>query len=66
MVRDDVPAEVRDQVRNLLLGVNGSAEGRVILSAMETSRFLPASDGDYDVVRHYISRFEREVRPVEH
>jgi phosphonate transport system substrate-binding protein len=65
MVRDDVPDQVTDQVRALLLGLDGSAEGRAILVGMETARFLPAADEDYDVVRRYVSRFEREVRSVE-
>jgi phosphonate transport system substrate-binding protein len=65
MARNDVPAEVRDQIRALLLGLDGTEEGRIILAGMETARFLPATDRDYDVVRRYISRFEREVRPVE-
>lgn len=65
MARDDVPATVLEQVRTLLLGLDGTQEGRAILLAMETSRFLPAADEDYEVVRQYISRFEREVRPVE-
>jgi len=65
MVRDDVPAQVRDQVRTLLLALDGTDEGKSILAGMETARFLPASDEDYDVVRRYISRFEKEVRPVE-
>ncbi|HEX9023921.1 MAG TPA: PhnD/SsuA/transferrin family substrate-binding protein [Geobacteraceae bacterium] len=65
MVRDDVPGQVRKQVRTLLLGLDGTSEGKSILAGMETARFLPASDGDYDVVRRYVSRFEREVRPVE-
>ena len=54
-----------EQVRALLLGLDGTAEGKSILAGMETARFLPASDEDYDVVRRYVSRFEREVRPVE-
>ena len=65
MVRDDVPAAVEAQVRALLLGLDGTAEGRTILSGMETARFLPATDREYDVVRRYVARFEREVRPVE-
>ncbi len=65
MVRNDVPVEVRDQVRALLLGLDGSVEGKAILVGMETARFLAATDEDYDVVRRYVSRFEREVRPVE-
>jgi phosphonate transport system substrate-binding protein len=65
MVRDDVPARVAEQVRTLLLGLEATPEGKTILAEMETARFLPASDRDYEVVRHYVSRFEKEVRSVE-
>jgi phosphonate transport system substrate-binding protein len=65
MARDDIPAQVVEQVRKLLLGVDASAEGKAILAGMETARILPASDADYDVVRRYVARFEKEVRPVE-
>ena len=60
-----LPAEVVEQVRKLLLGIDASAEGKAILAGMETARFLPAADVDYDVVRRYVARFEKEVRPVE-
>lgn len=65
MARDDVPAQVVRQVRLLLLALHETGEGRRVLAGMETARFLPAADGDYEVVRRYIARFEREVRPVE-
>jgi phosphonate transport system substrate-binding protein len=65
MARDDAPAQVVEQVRALLLGLESSAEGRAILAGMETARFLPASDADYDVVRRYVDRFEKLVRPVQ-
>jgi phosphonate transport system substrate-binding protein len=65
MVRDDVPAGIRDLVRSLLVGLRETAEGRAILAGMETARFIPASDEDYHVVRDYVERFEREVREVE-
>ncbi len=65
MARDDVPPKLAQQVRALLLGLADTAEGKAILAGMETARFLPASDADYDVVRQYVARFEREVRPVE-
>ncbi|MBI5095638.1 MAG: PhnD/SsuA/transferrin family substrate-binding protein [Candidatus Hydrogenedentes bacterium] len=65
MARDDIPAEVGAQIRALLLGLDGTDEGKSILAGMETARFLPASDESYDVARQYISRFVREVRPVE-
>ena len=65
MVRDDVPPRVWQPLRALLLALDGTPEGRDVLAGMETARFLPASDRDYDVVRRYVTRFEREVRPVE-
>jgi phosphonate transport system substrate-binding protein len=65
MVRNDVPAQTADQVRTLLLGLDRTPEGKAILAGMETARFLPASDEDYDAVRRYVTRFESEVRPVE-
>lgn len=64
MARDDVPAAVANRVRTLLLGLKESSAGVSILSGMETAHFLPAADGDYDVVRRYVARFEREVRPI--
>jgi phosphonate transport system substrate-binding protein len=64
MVRGDVPAPVAEQVRTLLTGLDGEEEGRGLLARMETARFLPATDGSYEVVRRYVDRFEREVRPV--
>jgi phosphonate transport system substrate-binding protein len=65
MVRDDIPAQVAEQVRELLVGLDETTEGKLMLAGMETARFLPVSDKDYDVVRQYISNFERDVRPVE-
>jgi len=65
MVRDDVPVDLRERVRALLVGLHETAEGRSILSDIDTSRFLPACDEDYEVVRDYMARFEREVRRVE-
>lgn len=65
MVRSDVPTSVRDGVRRVLLGLNDSAAGRSLLAAMRTSRFFESDDQRYAVVRHYIDRFERDVRPVE-
>jgi phosphonate transport system substrate-binding protein len=66
MVRDDVPVTVREQVRKALLELEQTPEGKAILSGMETDRFHLADDASYDIVRKYVSRFERDVRPVEH
>lgn len=65
MVRDDVSAPVAQQVQALLLGLDPNGDGKAILAGMETARFLPSSDQAYDLVRAYVARFEKEVRPVE-
>ncbi len=65
MARSDVPAQVTQRIRELLTEVGGTPEGRTILAGMETARFLPASDQDYEVVRRYIEHFEQTVRRVD-
>ncbi len=65
MVRNDVPAAVREQVQATVLGLEDNAEGRAILARMQGGKFHPANDATYNVVRDYVARFEREVRPVE-
>jgi phosphonate transport system substrate-binding protein len=65
MVRDDVPLALREQVRKALVDLAETPAGEAILGGMETARFHPADNADYDTVRDYIARFEREVRPVE-
>jgi phosphonate transport system substrate-binding protein len=65
MARNDVPADLQARVRELLIKLGQSKEGRDTLRRMETARFLPAQDSDYAVVRSFIERFEKEVRPVE-
>lgn len=64
MARDDVPAEIQEQVRALLVGLHDTEEGQAILAGMETARFMGASDQDYAIVETYVSRFEAEVRKV--
>lgn len=65
MAREDVPEAIRQGVRQALLDLPKSAEGKKILAGMETARFVAANDASYEVVRAYIKRFEKEVRPVE-
>lgn len=64
MVRDDIPEQVAEQIRELLLELDETPEGKLILAGMETAHFLPASNADYDVVRQYIDNFELKVRPI--
>lgn len=65
MVRDDVPEVVSKGIQRALLELNRTPQGKLILTGMETARFHAANDSSYDIVRQYISRFEKEVRPVE-
>jgi phosphonate transport system substrate-binding protein len=64
MIRDDLPIELREKIRAVLLNLHTSPEGRAILAGMETSRFTAATNQSYDQVRRYVTAFEREVRPV--
>lgn len=66
MVRDDVPANIREQIQNILINLAQSSQGKAILVGMETADIHPANDATYDVVREYIKHFEQVVRPVEH
>lgn len=65
MAREDVPVAIRQGVRQALLDLPKTAEGKKILAGMETAGFYAANDASYEVVRAYIKRFEQEVRPVE-
>lgn len=65
MIRDDIPADIQEQVQKLLLELHKTEHGKLILNSMETARFIPALDKDYDVVRTYIERFEKVVRKIE-
>lgn len=64
MARKDIPVSVRDQVRRALVHLNDTPHGKGLLKGIETKRFKRASNADYDIVRRYIDRFEKEVRPV--
>jgi phosphonate transport system substrate-binding protein len=65
MVRNDVPAAVREAVRQRLLTLAQTPAGREILAGMATARFHAADDASYAPVRDYVAAFERDVRPVE-
>lgn len=64
MVRRDIPEKLTRQVRELLLELKDTAEGRIILQGMETAGFFQADNATYDIVRRYIANFEKDVRKV--
>lgn len=64
MARDDMPPDLVQRIRTLLLALHESPEGRVILGRMALSRFEAANDGTYKPVADFIKRFESQVRPI--
>ncbi len=64
MARNDIPSDIISQVKKYLISLHETEQGRTILAGMETARFLPATNKDYDVVQNYINQFEDEVRKV--
>ncbi|MEI8084952.1 MAG: PhnD/SsuA/transferrin family substrate-binding protein [Paludibacter sp.] len=65
MVRNDVPKEVWKPVQKHLVHLNGTLEGKEILSTMEISRFIIATNNDYYIVQNYVDKFERDVRKID-
>lgn len=64
MVRGDVPGDVQKRIREILIHLHEFPDSRRVLEPMQTQRFLPATDRDYDTLRTSIAAFEREIRPV--
>ncbi|MDD5148991.1 MAG: PhnD/SsuA/transferrin family substrate-binding protein [Flavobacterium sp.] len=65
MVRNDIPEDIKNQVQKYLIELYETAEGKTILSNMETARFTKATNEDYNKVQPYIDRFEKEVRKID-
>lgn len=65
MIRKDIDSVIRRQVTDCLLKLPETEEGRKILFTIHTKYFLAATNKDYDVVKQYVQRFEKEVRKIE-
>jgi len=65
MVRSDIPAEHALAFAHTLFNLNKSERGRRILDDMAITGFAPASSETYQPVVEFLSRFNREVRPLE-
>ena len=65
MVRNDVPEDIREKIKRIILDLNHTSEGLLVLANMETARMYSANNASYDIVQDYINHFEQNVRPVE-
>jgi len=62
LVRHDVPAPVVAEVVRLLTHLQDSPRGQALLKEMDTERFVPASDADFEVVRSFLAEFNALVK----
>jgi phosphonate transport system substrate-binding protein len=64
IVRDDVPADVREKIAAILFHMRETPVGRSLLEAAGTTAFVPADDTVYAPVRAFVQRYERSVGPL--
>lgn len=64
MTKTTTPSDVVEKVGGIIFAMQENDEGRTILARMPISRFDPATDKSYEIVRDYIRKFSQTVRPV--
>ena len=64
VVLPEVPQEVVDQVKDLLIHLHEHEAGRAILTRMELSRYEAATDASYQPIRQFVKEFSNIVRPL--
>ncbi|MDD2880009.1 MAG: phosphate/phosphite/phosphonate ABC transporter substrate-binding protein [Rhodoferax sp.] len=62
VARNDVPPEVVAQVKRVLITLQDSAPGQQLLKGIDTTRFVSASDSDFEVVMTFMAEFNRLVK----
>ena len=64
VVRKDIPTEIVSQFSALLFNMHESEQGRAMLAQLPVSRFEPASDETYSIVRTFLEEFSKNVRKI--
>lgn len=64
VVRDDVPADTVERLRQALLELHQHPTGRALLERIPLSRFESADAATYEPVRRFLERFSASVRPI--
>lgn len=65
VARNDVPPELVRRVAELLTRLHESKAGRAMLARLPLSRFEPADDANFDLVRAFIVKYTTEIHPIE-
>jgi phosphonate transport system substrate-binding protein len=64
VARDDVPPELVRRVAQLMADMHNTEQGRALLAQVPITRFEPATDAQYDVVRVFIDK-HRQAFPTD-
>ncbi len=62
IARNDVPPDLTEKVRQLLVGLQDTPAGREILARIDTSSFETADDQRFDVVLAFLKEFRTRVK----
>lgn len=62
IAHSSVPPDVINRVQTLLTTLEASDEGRQLLAGIDTSRFVPATNQDFDVVNSFLAEFRAKVK----
>ena len=65
VARGDMPPELVKRVADLLTHLHETPQGRAMLERLPLSRFEPADDATYNVVRTFIANYSETVHPLE-
>lgn len=65
VVRNDIPPEIANKFKSLLLGLNESDQGRRMLERLPISRFEEATNETYQPVKDFLTKFSSQVRAIE-
>jgi phosphonate transport system substrate-binding protein len=65
VARNDVPPELVSRIGELLTHLHETKAGRALLARLPLSRFEPADDANYDLVRAFIAKYTKELHPIE-
>jgi phosphonate transport system substrate-binding protein len=57
-----LPADVADRVRQILVGLADTEEGRALLKNIDTVSFVPSADADFNVVADFLREFNALVK----
>lgn len=65
VVNRSIPADIVEQVKTLLISLNTTIEGQIILKKIGVSKFEYATNETYQPVIDFLKLFNKEVRPID-